>query len=78
MDVLARGGVPLEADIDAGVWGVPVLGYMLQDALLREQLGAGRSVVLECVAHPSIRAQWRQTAHDAGARFWVELPASRR
>lgn len=71
MDVLARGGVPLESDPEAGIWGYPVLGYLLQDALLREQLQAGHSVVLECVASPRIRQRWKETAVTAGARFWI-------
>jgi hypothetical protein len=44
---------------------------MLQDALLREQLLAGRSVVIECIAPPQIRARWKETAEHAGARFWI-------
>jgi hypothetical protein len=48
-----------------------MLGYGLQAALMHEQLGCGRSVVLECIAPEPVRDSWRQTAESQGASFWM-------
>lgn len=71
MDVLYTGGVPAQRDPANGRWGYPEMGWELLHALMREQLSLRRSVVLECVAPPRVRATWQQTAEELGARFWV-------
>ena len=71
MRVLSDGGIAIDHEAPPGTKGVGLLGYELQDALLRQQLGMGRSVVLECIAPPQIRETWRATSEECGARFWI-------
>lgn len=69
MAVLLEGGLPAAGLKHPPVAPVPQLGYELQSAVLRQQLDLGRSVVLECVAGPSVRDGWRQIAEEQGASF---------
>jgi predicted kinase len=69
MAVLLEGGLPVAGLKRPAVAPVPQLGYELQSAVLCMQLEVGRSVVLECVAEPSVRDGWRRTAEEHGAGF---------
>jgi hypothetical protein len=69
MAVLLEGGLPVDGLKDPPVAPVPQLGYELQSAVLRQQLDLDRSVVLECVAAPSVRDGWRRIAEEYGASF---------
>jgi predicted kinase len=71
MDVALAAGVPLDPPQGTGLKGVGDFAYDLQTALLREQLGMGHSVVLDCGADWTIREAWRKVANDAGAHFWL-------
>ena len=71
MRVLATDKIPLQSKPRKGIKGVGVLGYELQGALLDEQLGMRRSVVLECVASVEIRAGWAEIADAHDAAFWI-------
>jgi predicted kinase len=71
MDVALDAGVPVDPPEGSGLKGVGDLGYNLQTALLREQLGMGHSVVLDCGADSLIRDSWRKVADDVGAHFWL-------
>jgi predicted kinase len=71
MDVALAAGVPVDPPQGTGLKGVGDLAYDLQTALLREQLGMGHSVVLDCGADWLMRERWRKVADDAGARFWL-------
>lgn len=71
MDVALAAGVPVDPPQGASLKGVGDLAYDLQTALLREQLGMGHSVVLDCGADWMIRDAWRKVADDAGAHFWL-------
>jgi predicted kinase len=51
----------------ASPW-VPAAGLRLQTALLARQLELGQSAILECVAPPAARQQWRQMC-AADCRF---------
>jgi hypothetical protein len=48
---------------------VPQTGFSLQTVLLARQLELGQSAILECVATPAIRRQWREMTLKAGHRF---------
>jgi predicted kinase len=48
---------------------VPQTGFSLQTVLLARQLELGQSAVLECVATPVVRRQWREMTLRAGHRF---------
>ena len=67
MDVALAAGVPVDPPQDSRLKGVGDLAYDLQTALLREQLGMGHSVVLDCGADWHIRERWRKVADDVGA-----------
>ena len=69
MAVLLEGGLPVAGLKRPTVKAVPQLGYELQSAVLREQIDIGRSVVLECVAEPSVRDGWRRIAEEHSASF---------
>jgi predicted kinase len=69
MAVLLEGGLPAAGSKDPFLAPVPRLGYELQSAILRQQLDVGQSVVLECVADPSVRDGWRRIAEAYGASF---------
>jgi len=71
MDVALAAGVPVDPPEGTALKGVGDLAYDLQTALLREQLSAGYSVVLDCGADWLVRERWRQVADDAGAHFWL-------
>lgn len=71
MKVLASDKIPLAPKPRRGIKGVGLLGWELQGALLAEQLDMHRSVVLECVAPPEIRAGWAEVAAAHDARFWI-------
>jgi len=71
MDVALAAGVPVDAPKGSDLKGVGDLAYDLQTALLREQLGMGHSVVLDCGADWLIREGWRKVAAEAGAHFWL-------
>jgi predicted kinase len=71
MDVALDAGVPIDPPEGSGLEGVGNLGYDLQTALLREQLGMGLSVVLDCGADRFIRERWRNVADEVGAHFWL-------
>ncbi len=69
MAVLLEGGLPPTGLKRPRVVPVAELGYELQSAVLRQQLDVGRSVVLECVAAPSVRDGWRLITEEHGASF---------
>jgi predicted kinase len=46
-------------------------GLRIQTSLLARQLELGRSSVLECVAPPAARAEWRRLALAAGGRYFA-------
>ncbi|HTT92733.1 MAG TPA: AAA family ATPase [Acidimicrobiales bacterium] len=69
MAVLLGGGLPAGGLKRPPVAPVPELGYGLQSAVLRQQLDVGRSVVVECIAEPSVRDGWRRIAEEHGAGF---------
>jgi len=71
MDAALAAGVPVDPPRGAAVKGVGDLAYDLQTTLLREQLGLGHSVVLDCGADGLVREGWRKVAEDAGAHFWL-------
>jgi predicted kinase len=71
MDVALAAGVPVDPPQDSRLKSVGDLAYDLQSALLREQLGMGHSVVLDCGADRHMRERWRRVADDAGAHFWL-------
>jgi predicted kinase len=71
MDVALAAGVPVDPPQDSCLKGVGDLAYDLQTALLREQLGMGHSVVLDCGADWRMRERWRKVADDADAHFWL-------
>jgi predicted kinase len=71
MDVALAAGVSVDPPQGSDLKGVGDLAYDLQTALLREQLGMGHSVVLDCGADWIVREAWRKVAHDAGAHFWL-------
>jgi predicted kinase len=71
MDVALAAGVPTDPPEGSALKGVGDLAYDLQTALLREQLGMGHSVVLDCGADWLVRDGWRKVADDAGANFWI-------
>ena len=58
MAVLLEGGLTAAGLKRPRVVPVAELGHELQSAVLRQQLDVGRSVVLECVAAPSLRDGW--------------------
>jgi predicted kinase len=67
MQALRRPGRPGLAG-RRGRW-VPAAGLRLQTALLARQLELGQSAILECVAPPAARQQWRRMTLAAGCRF---------
>jgi predicted kinase len=71
MDVALAAGVPVDPPPGTAIKGVGDLAYDLQTTLLREQLGMGHSVVLDCGADCRIREGWRKVAEDVGAHFWL-------
>jgi predicted kinase len=71
MAVLLEGGLPVAGLEEPGIKDVGLLGYELQSAILGEQLEVGRSVVIECVASPTVRDSWRLIAEQAGASFFA-------
>ena len=71
MDVALAAGVPVDPPQGAVLKSVGDLAYDLQTALLREQLGMGHSIVLDCGADRLIRERWRTVADNAGAHFWL-------
>jgi predicted kinase len=48
---------------------VPAAGLRLQTALLARQLELGQSAILECIAPPAARQEWRRISAAAGGRF---------
>ena len=48
---------------------VPAAGLRLQTALLARQLELGQSAILECIAPPAARQEWRRMSVAAGGRF---------
>jgi predicted kinase len=51
-----------------GRW-VPATGLRLQTALLARQLELGQSAILECIAPPAVRQDWRRMCLGSGCRF---------
>jgi predicted kinase len=66
MQALHRAGRPWPRR--RGRW-VPAAGLRLQTALLARQLDLGQSAILECIAPPDARQQWRRMSVAAGSRF---------
>jgi hypothetical protein len=48
---------------------VPAAGLRLQTTLLARQLELGQSAILECIAPPAVRQEWRRMSIAAGGRF---------
>jgi predicted kinase len=71
MDVALAAGLPVNPPQGTGFKSVGDLAYDLQTTLLREHLGIGHSVVLDCGADRLIRETWRMVANDADAHFWL-------
>jgi predicted kinase len=71
MDVLLAAGVPVDPSAHLGIKGVGDVAYELQTALLREHLGSGHSVVLDCGADADVRETWGRVAHQADTAFWL-------
>jgi predicted kinase len=71
MDAALAAGVPVDPPPGSAIKGVGELAYGLQTALLKDLLGLGHSVVLDCGADRRIREGWRKVAEDAGARLWL-------
>ena len=67
MRSLMDDGIPIQGIPDHGVPPIWVLGADLQTAVLREQLGNGHSVVLECVMSPDMRRGWLDVAAEFSA-----------
>jgi predicted kinase len=51
-----------------GRW-VPAAGLRLQTALLARQIELGQPAILECIAPPAARREWRRMSAAAGGRF---------
>jgi predicted kinase len=65
MQALHRAGRPWPS---RGRW-VPAAGLRLQTVLLARQLELGQSAILECIAPPAARGEWRRMSVAAGGRF---------
>jgi predicted kinase len=67
MGAIKESGYPASKPEDLQKLGL--VGYRLQGVLIEQLLAQGHSVVLECIAPPSIREAWRKTAQQHGAQF---------